>query len=176
MLSSEEGRKRLNEVWSRVLSTFESRFDVPFTPEVLAAAAVSLSFGLDEKKLLADEQKLLFNFVAYLKIALDEPTFKRYITNDIAEKSKEADGHAFGKPVWDFEYPESSIYITQNGLVGCTISEVIQGDIVFAALGSSYPLILRPTGVEYRIRGYSYVYGVMNGEKKDSEVQMFNIC
>lgn len=175
MVLSMEGRKELNQIWSETLKTFENKFPVPLGADVLTAAAVSLSFGLDEKKTIADDHQLMLNFVAYLKIALEEGTFSKYISTELSEESESADGHAFGKPVWDFEYPESSLFITESGLIGCAISSTKPGDIVFAALGSAYPHVLRPDDDHYRIRGYSYVHRIMNGEKKDSEVQVLNL-
>jgi hypothetical protein len=173
--SSPEGSKELNQIWSRILKTFENKFPTPLSAEVLTAAAVSLSFGLDEKKTITEDRKLMLNFIAYLSIALEEGTFRKFISTELSEESKSADGSAFGKPVWDFAYPDSSLFITEGGSIGCAISSTKPGDIVFAALGSSYPHVLRSDGDHYRIRGYSYVHGIMNGEKKDSEVQVFKI-
>lgn len=45
------------------------------------------------------------------------------------------------------------------------------------ATGSAFRLIIAftATGAEYRIRGYSYVHGMMNAKKMDSEVQDIGI-
>ncbi|PQE10509.1 heterokaryon incompatibility protein [Rutstroemia sp. NJR-2017a BVV2] len=174
--SSPEGVKELNQIWSKILKIFENKFPVPLSAEVITAAAVSLSFGLNEKKELGEDRKLMLNFISYLNTALDEWTFRKFISAELAEESKSADGSAFGKPVWDFTYPESSLFITEDGLIGCTISSIKPHDVVFAALGSSYPHILRLDTKRYYIRGYSFIYGVMNGEKKDSDIYNFDIC
>ena len=90
-------------------------------------------------------------------------------------KSKLADGNAFGKPVWDFKYPESSFFITEGGLTGCSISTTRPGDMICVALGSTYPFILRPDGDHFLLRGYAYVHGIMHGERRNSEGQVFRI-
>jgi hypothetical protein len=59
--------------------------------------------------------------------------------------------------------------------MGCSISSARPGDVVYVAYGSTYPLILRPDGKEFRIRGFAYVHGLMQGEQKDSEVQVLKI-
>lgn len=130
---------------------------------------------MDENTDPADERYLVRNFVAYLKIVLDEEAFSKYIPPELSEESKHANGHAFGKPVWDFKYPESTFFITENGLTGCTVSAVRQGDLVCVALGSTYPFILRPDGNEFLMRGYTYVHGLMHGEQQNSERQVFRI-
>jgi hypothetical protein len=114
-------------------------------------------------------------FVAYLKIALDEETYSTYIPADISQDSKDADGRLFGKPVWDFAYPESSFFITEDKFMGCLISSTRLGDAVFVSRGSTYPLVLRQDGEEYCIRGFAYVYGLMHAERKDIEMQVFKI-
>jgi hypothetical protein len=176
MTESDEGRKSLNEVWERILKTMEdSQLHTPFGSAVLIAAATSFSFGLNEKSDPADEHLLIQQFVAYLKIALDKKTYDRYIPADVSEDSKGADGRLFGKPVWDFKYPESSFFITEDKFMGCSISSTRPGDVVYVACGSTYPLILRPDGEEFRIRGFAYVHGLMQGEQKDSELQVLKI-
>jgi len=176
MTKSDEGRSELNKIWQRILKVIEaSQPELPFSAEMLTAAAYSLSFGLDEKADPADERTLLHNFVAYLKIALDEETYDKYISPEISEESKKADGHAFGKPVWDFKYPESSFFVTEDSLVGCCISSTQPGDIVYVALGSTYPLILRPDGDHFLIRGYTFVHGIMHGERQESDLQVLKI-
>lgn len=73
-----------------------------------------------------------------------EETFVERVTVGVVEASRTADRYVFGKPVWDFEYPESSIFVTENGLIGSYISVVSPGDIFFVPLGCMYPLVLRP--------------------------------
>ena len=90
----------LKQVWERILKTLERcQLQIPFSTSILTAAATSFSFGLDENTNPVDERRLIHNFVAYLKGALDEETYKKYIPLDLSEGSKYADGHAFGKPV-----------------------------------------------------------------------------
>ncbi|KAL8940285.1 MAG: hypothetical protein Q9216_002897 [Gyalolechia sp. 2 TL-2023] len=175
-VDSDEGKRVLPQVWQRILMTVEeSQSKIPIDSRTLAAVATSFSFGLDERTDPADERYLLRNFVAYLKIVLDEETFGRYISSALAEESASANGHAFGKPAWDFEYPESSFFITKNGFFGCAVSAVRRGDVVCVALGSTYPFILRPEGNKFLIRGYTYVHGLMHGELQNSERRVFRI-
>ena len=177
MTKSDEGRNVLKQIWQRILKIVEnSQSKIPFSTSVLTAVATSFSFGLDESSDPADEGRLLRNFVAYLKVALDEETYNKYIPPGVSEESKNADGHAFGKPIWDFKYPESSFFITEGGLTGCCISTTRPGDMVCVALGSTYPFILRPDGDHFLIRGYAYVHGIMRGERRNSERQVFRIC
>jgi hypothetical protein len=175
-IDSDEGRNRLKQVWQRILKTVEnSQSQIPFSTSMLAAAAISFSFGLNHEIKPAEERHLLHDFVAYLKIALDEETYNKYIPPDLSEESKHADGHAFGKPVWDFKYPESSFFITEGRLIGCAVSTTRPGDMVCVALGSTCPFVLRPDGDHFVIRGYAYVYGIMHGEQQDYERQVFKI-
>ncbi|CAN9260775.1 unnamed protein product [Alternaria alternata] len=126
-------------LWTRNLHTFAASFDgtLPLTRSFLTAAAVSLSFGLSHKINPFEQLELLHNFVAYLAIVLadDRAILTTFIPGDLLEESNSADGRAFGKPVWDFQYPESSIFITRNRLVGCAIATTQPGDEVFVALG-----------------------------------------
>ena len=176
MIKANEGRKTLEEVWQRILGTMRnSQLHVPFSADELTAAATSFSFGLNEKSDPANDRLLVQRFVAYLKIALDEETYNTYIPADVSEDSKNADGQLFGKPVWDFKYPESSFFITEDKFIGCSISSTRPGDVVYVAHGSTYPLVLRPDGEEFRIRGFAYVHGLMHAEKKDLGVEVFKI-
>ena len=176
MIESGAERTMLRQVWQRILKTVEkSQSQTPFNTGIFTALATSFSFGLDENTDPADERHLLHNFVAYLNIVLDEETYNRYIPADLSEGSKLADGHAFGKPVWDFDYPESTFFITKNQFFGCTISTTRPGDLVCVALGSTYPFILRPDGDEFLMRSYTYVSGLMHGEQQNSERQIFRI-
>ena len=170
LLSSIEGREQLHRVWQGLLKTLEeSQPKLPLNVDLLSAAASSFSFGLNAHTEPAEEQYLLHNFVAYLNLILDKDTYDRYIPSQLQKESRHADGHEFGKPVWDFEYPTSGFFITGRGFVGCTISTVGQGDIVFIPLASTYPLVLRPDGPDFRIRGYTFVHGVMQGEQQNGE-------
>jgi len=175
-IKSDEGRIELRQVWQRILTMMEkSRLQTPIDASVLIAAATSFSFGLDEKSDPANELHLLHNFVAYLKLVLNEDTFNEYIPPDVREESKHADGLAFGKPVWDFTYPESSFFLAESGLLGCCVSTARPGDIVYIALGSKYPFVLRPDGDCFLLRGFAYVHGVMHGERGGYEEQLVTI-
>ncbi|PHH84878.1 hypothetical protein CDD83_1229 [Cordyceps sp. RAO-2017] len=168
----------LNQVWQRILMTLSSsrrRRSQTITAEMLISAATSFAFGLDEANNPADEFLLLRNFVAYLHLVVDGETHRKYIPADLAEYAREANGRAFGKPVWDFEYPKSSFFITESGLVGCCVAATEPGDTVFVPYGSTYPLVLRPDGCYYSIRGYAYVHGIMRGERRGSRVQDLRI-
>jgi hypothetical protein len=176
ILKSDGGRDLLSQAWGRILKIMEySESRSPFTTSILSAAATAFSFGLDAEANPADESQLLRNFIAYLKIALSEEMYNKYIPLDASEESKNADGNAFGKPVWDFRYPESGFFITENGLVGCSVSPPMPGDVVYVALGSTYPSILRPHGDHFLIKGYAFVHGIMRGERRNSGVQIFKI-
>lgn len=164
-LESEDGRKTLNTQWQRIFKTLEAvQSQMPITRNVIAALATSFSFGLDENANPADENQLLFNFVAYLKIALNDEDFNKYVPADLSKEAVKADGKAFGKPVWDFPYPESSLFVTTSGLVGCSTALNKPGDFVFVPLGSTYPLILRPDNGHFVIKGFTFVYGKMIGD------------
>jgi hypothetical protein len=176
MAESDEQRQVLNETWQRILKTMERcQPHVPFPARILTAAATSFCFGLNEKSDPENEHVLLQRFVAYLKIALDEEAYQKYIPPEISEDSKTADGRLFGKPVWDFIYPDSNFFITENRFLGCVISSTRAGDMIFVAHGSTYPLVLRPDGQEFRVRGFAYVHGLMHGEQKDSELKVLKI-
>jgi hypothetical protein len=177
MIMSDEGRKILKDVWRRILKTMRnSLLHIPFSADELTPAATSFSFGLNEKSNPEKEHLLVQRFVTYLKIALDEEMYNTYIPVDVSNDSKDANGQLFGKPVWDFKYPGSSFFITENKFMGCSISSTSPGDVVYVALGSTYPLVLRPDGDKFHIRGFAYVHGLMHAEKKDLEVQVVEIC
>ena len=176
IIESEKGRNMLRQTWQRILKTVEkSQSQMPLDTGILTALATSFSFGLDENTDPADGRYLLLNFVAYLNIVLDEETYNRYIPSDLSERSKSASGYIFGKPVWDFDYPESNFFITENRFFGCTVSKTRPGDLVGVALGSTYPFVLRPDGDEFFMRGYAYVSGLMHGERQESERRIFRI-
>ena len=146
----------------------------PLPASIFTAAATSFSFGLFEKCNLAEDAYLADNFAAYLKIVLEEK-FPEHVSQDVDEASHDADGYAFGKLVWDFEYPEASVFVTDDRLVGCCTSVVGPGDIVFVPLGCTYPLVLQPEGDHFLIRGYSYTHGVMRGERQFLATQVVDL-
>jgi hypothetical protein len=106
---------------------------------------------------------------------LDEETYNKYISPETSEECKDGDADAFGKPVWDFKYPAASLFITQQKMIGCCITSTAPGDLVFVPLGSVYPLVLRPDSDQFRIRGFCFVPGLMQGEKQDSPARMVEI-
>jgi hypothetical protein len=172
---SEDDRMFLRKNWSRILNVIEnSQSQVPFTKKLLTAVATSFSFGLNEKTDPGDEHVFLINFIAYLKAILTEKAFNKYIPAELAKDAEKGEAHTFGKPVWDFNYPESTFFITETGAVACSTEVNNVGDVVFIALGSVYPLILRPTADYYCLKGFAYVYGHMCGDSP-SETQVVAI-
>ena len=142
---------------------------------MLAAAATTFSFGLNEKSDPANERHLLYTFVAYLKLVLDEETYNMYIPPDVSEESKHADGLKFGRPVWDFTYPESSFFLTEIGLIGGYLGlapeEVQENDVISIFCGCNFPVVLRPCGDNYLLIGECYVDGIMDGEVVQAKEQ-----
>lgn len=177
MAESENGRDQLKKAWQRIMTTWgNTQSQVPFGRDIITAAATSLSFGLDESCEPAEYSYFLVNFVAYLNAVLDEETYSKYIPPELTDEAKNAKAEAFGKPVWDFVYPESSFFITEHNFIGCSISRNEVGDKVWIPLGSTYPLILRPVENQFRLKGFSYVHGVMHGELlQDSKPQFVEI-
>jgi Heterokaryon incompatibility protein (HET) len=172
---SEDDRMFLRQNWTRILNTIEqSQSQVPFTKELLTTVATSFSFGLNEKAEPGDEHVFFVNFIAYLKAVLTKEAFNKYISADLAKDAENGEAHTFGKPVWDFNYPESTFFITETGVVGCSTDINNAGDVVFIPLGSVYPLILRPSANHYFLKGFAYVYGHMYGNSP-SETQIVEI-
>ena len=177
MAESKEGREQLKQAWQRIVTTWgSSQSQIPFSRDIITAAATSLSFGLDENTNPADGGRLLLSFVAYLKFVLDEETYNKYVPPELTEEAKDAKAESFGKPVWDFNYPESSFFVTERNLIGSSTSRNEPGDKVFVALGSTYPFILRPTENHFLLKGFSYVHGIMHGELlADAKQEIFEI-
>jgi len=71
------------------------------------------------------------------------------------------EAQTFGKPVWDFDYPESTFFISETALIGCSTGKNHVGDVVFVPLGSVYPLILRSDGNHYILKVFAYFYEKM---------------
>ncbi|KJZ75257.1 hypothetical protein HIM_05451 [Hirsutella minnesotensis 3608] len=176
MIDSNKGKNDLTQSWGQILSTLnKGNTKTPFTDTMLAAIATSLAFGLDEASNPCDGRLLMRNFVAYLKLVLDEDTYNKFIPLEVSEESAQANGHVFGKPVWDFKYPDSSIFTTDGGLVGCCVSTTMPGDVVSVAFGSTYPFVLRPDGEKYLLKGYAFVHGTMHGEQCRPEGRVMKI-
>lgn len=171
MLSSQEGRSKMNYEWQRLLETIATvHRQIPFDAKLFTDIAVTLSYGLNEKTEVGDPEALLHNFVSYLKLVLDEVAYDKYIPPKLSRMSQSGDGLLFGKPVWDFSYPQSYVFVTEDGLIGSCVSSVATGDRLFASLGSTYPSVLRPEGDYYTIRGFAFASGVMKGEKADGSI------
>ncbi|KAG4439662.1 hypothetical protein IFR05_004859 [Cadophora sp. M221] len=175
MMVLSEGKQTLKITWRRILKTMRrSLSHIPFTVPELIAAAKFFSYDLNEKSNPEENVHLLtLRYVAYLKTALsdgdDEDTFNTHIPTDLAEDSQGADGSLFGKPVWNFTYQASSFFITQDELMGCSISSVESSDVVVAR-GCTFPLVLCPDG-----EGFAYVSGLMCGERKDEDVRIVRL-
>lgn len=174
-IDSDGQRSFLKQKWQRILDSMLENQSRPLSYSRLSAAAMSFSFGLDENSDVADERRVTQNFITYLKIVLDDESFAQFIPPELAKESIHGDGSAFGKPVWDFKYPESSFIIAENGFVGCSVSLARVGDIVCIISGCAYPLVLRQEKDLFRIVGYSYVHHVMRGEMQDCKQRTFKI-
>lgn len=176
MLDYADGVEALKHAWQKILRTLSESFaQVPLTLDTLAQVAIAFAYGLDDNSEPASEYKAVRNFAAYLQIVLDRETFAKYIPTTLSKDLQHADGRAFGKPVWDFDYPESSLFITERGSVGCCVAVTEPGDSVFVPCGSTYPMVLRPQNGDWLVRGYSYVHGVMHGGEQQSKAQMIRI-
>ncbi|KAB5571796.1 hypothetical protein GE09DRAFT_1216415 [Coniochaeta sp. 2T2.1] len=113
-LKSDTGRAALKARWESILRLLSnSRGPPPFDAATLTAIADTNS---------GDERELMRHFIAYLKIILyDDETFHRHIPPEIATEAKHGNGSSFGKPVWNFDYPDSSFFsLIDNHLVGCS--------------------------------------------------------
>jgi hypothetical protein len=101
-IDSEDGKGKLKDIWSHILHIFCASLgnELAFATSSLAAAAVSLSFGLNHKISPFEQLELLHNFVAYLSIVLagDQATLTTYISSELLEESESADGRVIGKP------------------------------------------------------------------------------
>ncbi|KAH9885052.1 heterokaryon incompatibility protein-domain-containing protein [Xylariomycetidae sp. FL2044] len=166
MLASEEGKADLKTTWLQILAMMEASLpSLPLENDTLRAMATSFSFGLDHKCNPADEKLLFHNFVAYLEMVLDEKAYAKYVSPETAEECKDGTASLFGKPVWDFEYPPASVFVTENKMIGCCIAPTEPGD-----------LIVVPNGNDgYRIRGFCFIDGIMKGEKQKDVESVFDI-
>ncbi|KAJ4151618.1 hypothetical protein LMH87_012308 [Akanthomyces muscarius] len=159
----------LASTWQKILCLVAESQDngFPLSEDTLTACATSLCYGQDEACKPAEEAKLARNFVAYLKSVLGVEDSAKYTGSSFSGPDEQGDGTVFGKPVWDFEYPESSFFVMHDRSMGCCIAPVAPGDGVFVPLGCTYPLVLRPDGERgFRVRGYCFVHGAMHGERQ----------
>ncbi len=170
--SSKRNVEAVASSWQRILSLLAAaqNNNLPLSEDTLTACAASFCYGQDETCKPAAEAKLARNFVAYLELVLSREDFDKYVGQSFSDFDKQGDGATFGKPVWDFEYPESSFFVMEDSSMGCCIASVAPGDAVFVPLGCTYPLVLRADGdCGFRIRGYCFVHGAMHGERQSSE-------
>jgi hypothetical protein len=191
-LQTDEGKDELQRTWPKILDLLAEsqrpQSAPPVNTALLTAVATALSFGLDADANPADPHHLLYNFVAYLSVVLPADLFAIYVPADVAELAVQTgNGSAFGKPVWDFAYPDAGFFVTSTGLVGRSVCVPQRGEAVIAPLGSTYPLIVRsqPKGEKgkegednelFMLKGYSYVQGAMRGERAEgSDVRVFTI-
>ncbi|EGX95390.1 ankyrin repeat and SAM domain containing protein 6 [Cordyceps militaris CM01] len=161
------------ETWQRLLDLLAATGtgELPLSEDTLVACATSFCYGQDETCQPAEEATLARNFVVYLKSVLHHDDFAKYIGSAFSDPKEEGHDTVFGKPVWDFEYPESSFFILddESRSPGCCIAPVAPRDVVFVPLGCTYPLVLRANGDgRFRIRGYCFVHGAMRGERQTS--------
>ncbi|KAL5587113.1 hypothetical protein FOVSG1_012249 [Fusarium oxysporum f. sp. vasinfectum] len=172
----EERRVNLGHVWRRILENLRlSRPSKVYNSSELRIAT-SLSFGLNEDINPGEERILMQSFLSCLEIVLDEQAYQQYISPELSKEAEQADGYQFGKPVWDFNYPDSSIFITEKGMIGCCVSTTNPGDIITVPFGSTYPFILQPHGERFLMGGYGFIHGIMRGEGPQSPEQVFEIC
>ncbi|KAF5538732.1 het-domain-containing protein [Fusarium phyllophilum] len=124
-MKTEEGRVTLGHVWHRILENLRrSRPSQVYNRNELTAVATSLSFGLNEDSNPGEERTLMQSFVSYLRIVLDEQAYQQYIPPELSKEAEQVDGYQFGKPVWDFNYPDSSLFITENARISARVLDV----------------------------------------------------
>ncbi|KAI3333536.1 hypothetical protein F4824DRAFT_513211 [Ustulina deusta] len=173
MMESDEGKATLRASWSNILGDMARGVQSPpFDNRTSISAAVSFSFGFDEKCNPADEQLIFHNFAACLKCILDEEMYNKDIGPETTEECSDRIASSLGKPVWDFEYPEASFFAatgeTKEKRIGCCIAPTQLGDVVFI-----HPLWQCPSsGVAARRgavshRGFCFAHGAMKGEMHD---------
>lgn len=162
ILSSEEGRNKMNGEWKRLLETSAIvHTQLPFNAKLSTVIAVSLSYGPNEKTEEGDPDTLLQKFISYLKLVLEEGLYSGYVPPELSEMAENRDGRLLSKPVWDFSYPQSYVFITEDGIIGSCVTSVATGDTLFAPSGCTYPSVLWLEGDYYTIRGFAFAYGVM---------------
>jgi hypothetical protein len=112
---------------------------------------------------------------------------REHIPPNLLQDVDPSEGRLFGKPVWDFQYPDSSIFVAEpeeqafrDDLVGCAVATTRPGDVVFIPSGSTYPLILQPMEASehprYTIRGFAYIDTVMRGDWQHGDTLAVKIC
>jgi hypothetical protein len=108
----------------------------------------------------------------------DQAALTAHVRVSLLVGSTSGDGRASGKPVWEFQHPEPSIFTPGSRLVGWAIAITRPGDDVFVAIGSAHLMVLRPSvagrQTRYVIRGLPYIDGVMNGVTAGMDSQTFH--
>jgi hypothetical protein len=158
LFASDEGRAQIKSTLLEILDALRKsqntsspeeqppNNDLPLSTPLLTSAATALSYGLDAEASPASPTDLLKNFIAFLHLILPSDAFDLYIPPDLhpANTTPKADPHAFGKPTWDFTYPDSGFFVTEHGLVGCCVCLPQPGDVIAAMEGGTYVFVLRP--------------------------------
>jgi hypothetical protein len=62
---------------------------------------------------------------------------------------------------------ERRVITTNSGFIGLLPEEAQDGDSIAIVLGCYHPVVLRPSGDEYKVLGECYVHGLMDGEVFD---------
>jgi hypothetical protein len=69
---------------------------------------------------------------------------------------------------WDndtvYQNQEARFFTTEKGYMGVGVRQLEIGDKVCVLFGKKVPIILRPTGKEYKLVGECVTHGIMNGE------------
>jgi hypothetical protein len=173
LTESDEGLVNLKATWETILGTIRQSSSQSFLGvHGLTAAVPSV---LNEKSDLKSLKCLVERFVPYLKKALGEETSTSYVPTELSEAAEDGEGRLLGKSVRDFSYPQSGFFITEDKYMGCSISSTKPNDVVFIARGSTYDLVLRPDGEDYRSRGFGYVHGSINAKQKATEIEVVRI-
>jgi hypothetical protein len=181
-MDTPDGKAGLKQSWETILQDIgASQRALPLAQESLTALAVSLSFGFG-RRLDSDERlETLRTFVAYLSLIWkdDQEALEQFVPPELLQEAASVDGHIFGKPVWDFNYPDASIFVTEEHMIGCAVSASNTGDEIFIPSGSTYPVVLRQNVESERKThvnvGYAYVEGAMFGEMAEAAMSTVTI-
>lgn len=118
MLDSEGGeRENLKHTWERILSTAsESLSQLPLRRSFLSSAAMCFAFGLDDNSEIANESDIVHTFVAYLRLALNDETFEKYVPLDLACESTHKDGRFLANQCGILNTPNRASSLLRMGL------------------------------------------------------------
>lgn len=67
------------------------------------------------------------------------------------------------------------LFRTERGYIGMASARAEPGDRVAVAQGGKVPLVLRPDGTSWKLRGDCYLHGIMRGEAYD-DMRLNTIC